>query len=238
MGRTTALDRGPAAKLRQRRSHPGVSVKPPAIQGIIAPLDALRQMLVARCGETVLEFTEKIGDWLWYPETWRIPIWVREAADEMEKLLRKHIREDIRLRGELNNNPPINIDRADCLEGKLDILHQTLTIHRGRTVRTYHNVFCVEDGVTKIVDGISKSRSGNEHQPALKPATDPMVRNIITAVYDDADKGGPRPNINQLPDAVLSRLAAGYTASGRQIKKIGSEPQFKRRRRKPGEKLS
>jgi hypothetical protein len=211
-------------------------MKPPAIPDVIAPVDALRQMLIARCGETVLEFTEKIGDWLWYPETWRIPIWVREAADEMEKLLRKHIREDIRLRGELNNNPPIDIDRADCLEGKLDIFQHTLTIHRGGAlVRVYRNVFCVKDDVTKAADGIS---NGLKNEPALKPATSMIVYNVIAAIYDDAAKSGAKPpNIVELPDAVKPRLKElGYEASGREIKKIGGDQSFKLRRLARGQK--
>jgi hypothetical protein len=71
---------------------------------------------------------------------------------------------------------------------------------------------------------------------ALKGATPSMIRNVIGAVYDDADKAKTKPpNINELPAAVQPRLKAkGYAASGRQIKQIGGEQPFKLRRLSPG----
>jgi hypothetical protein len=174
---------------------------------------------------------------------------VREAADEMEKLLRKHVHGgDIGLRGELNNNPPIKIDRADCLEGKLDIYQQTLTIHRGRTrVRTYHNVFCVKDDVMKIVESISKDRPGlvqRDWPPiestALKPAPDGIIRDQISSVYSDAERTGSKaPNLEELISPVRERLKSlDYKASRERIRNIGSEPQFKSRRGPVGKRRS
>jgi hypothetical protein len=76
-------------------------------------------------------------------------------------------------------------------------------------------------------------RDASKHHSLLKPASEKEIRDQIAAVYADA-----QPNINQLPGAVQPRLEQrGYKASGRQIKKIGREPQFKNRRRGPGQKL-
>jgi hypothetical protein len=89
--------------------------------------------------------------------------------------------------------------------------------------------------VEKIVEGISKNRlSSFDAEPALKKATVSLIRNEIAAVY-----GVAQPNINKLPAVVQARLKKlGYEASGRQIKEIGSEPQFKHRRRRPGQKIT
>jgi hypothetical protein len=212
-------------------------VKPPIMPDVIAPLDAFRLMLAARYGGTALDFAEiKSRAWFLWPH---IP---HADAESTLKLLCDHIREgNIRLRGELKaSDPPFDIDRADCLIGELNIFQQTLTIYRGRTpARIYRHVFCVKDDVMKIVECISKNRSGHKHEPTLKYATPSMIRNVITSVYDDADKGKPRPNINQLPDAVLQRLEMiGFKASGNQIKKIGREEQFKSRRHPVGKRLT
>jgi hypothetical protein len=64
-----------------------------------------------------------------------------------------------------------------------------------------------------------------------------IIEDVITAVYDEADKGGDRPNINQLPKAVLPRLKArGYTSTGRRIKEIGSAEKFASRRGEIGKR--
>jgi hypothetical protein len=223
---------------------------------IIAPVDAFRRMLAARYGKAALKFAEEINSyaWFYFPKSAhikvrkgkvrklaKIPLTVHAAAERTLKLLCRHVREgDIGLRGELNNNPPIDIDRADRLIGKLDIFQQTLTIYRGRTARTYHNVFCVKGDVTKIVNHISKDRSGTT-PITLEEASEPtIIRDAIRSVYDDADKGGPRPNINELPKAVLPRLEKlGYRPpSGKQIKSIGREKEFVGRRRKIGKRLT
>jgi hypothetical protein len=233
---------------------------------IIAPRDAFRQMLAAGYGKATLKFAEQITDygWFWYPESphlkvrkgkveklAKIPLFVHEAMDRTWKLFRGHVREgDIGLRGELNNNPPIEIDRADRLVGEFNVFDQTLTIpgQGGRPARTYRRVFCIKEDVMKIVERISKDRPGlaqrdwppieSKAQPALKPAPDSQVRAEIGAVYDEADKdkNAPRPNIAQLPGVVRPRLEArSLVASGRQIKKIGGEDRFKRRRRARGQ---
>jgi hypothetical protein len=65
-------------------------------------------------------------------------------------------------------------------------------------------------------------REPPEKPIALKTAPDAIIESVISAVYDDADKGAERPNINKLPDAVMPRLRAlGYETSGRRIKDIG-----------------
>jgi hypothetical protein len=218
---------------------------------IIAPLDAFRQMLAARYGEAALKWEINSYGWFWYPKSShikaqkggvrklaKIPRSLHAAADRTLKLFYRHVREgDIGLRGELNNNPPIDIDRADRLIGKLDIFKQTLTIHRGRAARSYHNVFCIKGDVIKIVNHISKNRSATT-PITLEEASEPTIRNAIRSVYDDADKGGSRPNINQLPKAVLSRLEGYRPPSGKQIKSIGGEKEFVGRRGKVGKRLT
>jgi hypothetical protein len=62
-----------------------------------------------------------------------------------------------------------------------------------------------------------------------------VIEKVITEIYDDADKGADRPNINQLPKVALPKLKAlGFRASGRQIKDIGSDEKFANRRGEPG----
>lgn len=210
---------------------------------IIAPADAFRLMLSARYGKTTLKLAEKINHpaWFTYRKSSGIPTSVQEAAVSALEMLRRHIKEgDIRLRGELKaSDPPSDIDRADCLVGELKVFEQKLIIYaHGLTkARTYERVFCVKADVLKIVDRISKNRSGLKSKPELKSATDTVIRNAITSVYDAADKGGPRPNINQLPNVVQPRLKAlGYEAAGHQIKKIGKE--FASRRGRVGKRLT
>jgi hypothetical protein len=44
----------------------------------------------------------------------------------------------------------------------------------------------------------------------LKAASEKVIREAIKQVYDDADKGGTKPpNINELPEPVMSQLAKG-----------------------------
>jgi hypothetical protein len=74
----------------------------------------------------------------------------------------------------------------------------------------------------------------------FKKAPDAIVIKAIMNVYDLADANGEKPpNIKELPAQVLIHLRAkGYEASGRQIETLGSSPEFKTRRRKPGKTLS
>jgi hypothetical protein len=236
------------------------------VADVITPAEAFWLMLAARYDKAALKVAEGINlyDWFWHPKSShikvrkgkgkglaKIPLSVHAAAERTLKLFCDHVREgDIGLRGELNNNPPIDIDRADSLIGKLDIFQQTLTIYRGRTpARTYHNVICVKDGVMKIVENISKNRPGlaqREWPPiqskALKLAPPSVIRAEIKSVYDDADKdkSAPRPNILQLPNVVKPRLEnLGYKGqSDAEIKRIGKEDQFVGRRNKRGKRLN
>jgi hypothetical protein len=165
---------------------------------------------------------------------------VHAAAERTLKLLCDHVRDgDIGLRGELNNNPPIDIDRADRLIGKPDIFLQTLTVYRGgRPARVYRNVFCIKDDVMRIINSLSKNR-GATTPITLKEAPEDTIRDACRSVYDDADnKGGPRPNINELPKAVLPRLKGYRPPSDRQIKAIGGEQEFRNRRGKVGKRLT
>lgn len=211
---------------------------------IIAPVDALGLMLIARCGETAQarKLAKDFEHWLWFPRSWRVPPRVYGSAVRMEKRLRKSVREgDIGLRGELKaSDPPDDIDRADCLVGELNVFEQTLTISvqgRRTPARVYRRVFCVRDDVMTIVEAIAKKQSG---LTTSKPAADSMIRSVIKSVYDDAVTSGSHPpNINELPDAVTPLLEKqGYKASGRQIKKLGSESQFDGCRNMPGKRVA
>ena len=226
--------------------------------GIIAPVEVLRLILAARYGKTTLKCAEKIKDWLWFPKSRPIPIptCVHATADEMEKLLRRHISEGtIRLRGDLKaGDPPLPIDPAHCRIGEFRAFEQTLKIsvpgHRTPTY-VYRNVFCVADDLMKIVSEISKNHSAAKKDVlsfgnvlTLKQASEATIRNTIISIYDEADdddannKRGLRPNIVQLPDAVLLRLEKqGCTASKSQIRKIGGKD-FEGRRNKRGKRLT
>jgi hypothetical protein len=238
-------------------------MKPPAIPDVIAPVDVLRLMLAARYRrKTALKFAEQINSypWFWFPTSAhikvrkgrirklaKIPLAVHAAAVEMEKLLRRHIREgSIRLRGDLKaGDPPLDIDPAHCQIGELDIFQQTLTISvlgRRTPACVYRNMFCVADGAMDIVNEISKNHTrsvkGVLSFETLKQASEATIRDTIKSIYDDADKGGSRPNIVDLPDAVLPRLKnQGLTASKSQIRKIGGKD-FEGRRNKRGKRLT
>jgi len=214
---------------------------------VIAPADAFRLLLSARYGKADLKFPRKIKSdaWFWGPSWLGVPTSVHRRADKAIKKLRKHVRDgDIRLRGELKPaEPPDYIDRADCLVGRLDVFAQTLTIyaHGFKPARIYRRVFCVKDDVMKILEGISKNRSGFRSKPVVKKAPPSLIRTEIGLIYDNADKNknAPRPNLAQLPGVVKPRLEArGFEASGKQIKKIGSEPLFDGRRNKRGKRLT
>jgi hypothetical protein len=221
---------------------------------VITPADAFRLLLSARYRKSKLKFADNIdARWLTYPERLagrfvasneRIPRSVTRSANEAIQLLRDRVKAgSIRLRGELHTSePPADIDPQDCLRGELDVFGQTLSVYaRARDIkaaRVYRFVSCVKSDVLKIADEISKQPAASE--PALKKATPPILRDAIAAVYDAAAKAGTKPpNIIELPAAVQPRLkTAGYEASGRQIKEIGSEPRFKHRRLAPGQDLA
>jgi hypothetical protein len=257
VGSATALDRGATTNLGQCDADTAPQDLRRAVVDIIAPLDAFRLMLAAEYGKATLKFADEINSYSWfyfpkstYVSTYvkvrkgkvsrpKIPLSVHAAAQRTLKLLCDRVREgDIGLVGQLNNSPPIDIGRADSLIGKLDIFQQTLTIYRGRTrARLYHNVFCVKHGVMRVVNSASKNRSATTATP-LEEAPDSTIREAIRSVYDDADKGGPRPNINQLVAAVLPRLLGYRPPSGNHIKNIGREKEFAGRRGKVGKRLT
>ena len=73
--------------------------------------------------------------------------------------------------------------------------------------------------------------------PILKPAPLSVIEKVITEIYDNADRGAERPNINQLPKVALPRLEAlGYTTSGRNIMEIGRADKFASRRGEPSKR--
>jgi hypothetical protein len=214
---------------------------------VITPADAFRLVLEAIDAEVYSNYADKITSyaWFWYPKSLRVPDGAHATATNALTSLRKHIRDgQITLRGVLRpENPPADIDPADCKDGQLHVFDQTLTIYvegEGfKVARRYQRVFCVEKDVSKVAENISKNRfSSSEHELDLKKATSAMLRHVISAVYDDAASAGNKPpNIIELAAAVQPRLKeAGYEASGRQIKKIGSEQQFKLRRLPAGQR--
>ena len=215
---------------------------------IIAPVEVLRLMLAARYRKTTLKSAETIKHWLRYPKSWRIPASVHAVAEDMEKLFRKHVRKGaIRLRGDLKaGDPPSAIDHAHCRIGEFRVFEQTLTIsvpgHRTPT-HVYRNVFCVAGDAMKIATEISKNHcapiKGVLSFETLKQAPEAIIRDKIRSVYDDADKGGPRPNIVKLPDVVQSLLEKQWlTASKNQIRTIGKDKEFADRRNKRGQRLT
>jgi hypothetical protein len=217
----------------------------------IPPAAAFRLFLCARYRRTTLKLADRIdADWLTYSKRLGIPRCVAVSAEAAILRLRRHVKDyDIRLRGirvaekDKQVGPPTWIDRIEQKEGELDVFEQTLGhgIDPAHTVRPrviYTSVYCLKSDVDKIAEGISKECLPSANEPALKWAGEPFIRDVIAAIYDDADKGGDRPNINRLPDAVQPRLTAhGYKATGRRIKKIGSE-EFAHRRGKVGVRLT
>jgi hypothetical protein len=133
---------------------------------VIAPADAFRHFFCTSDREIGSRFADKITSyaWFWYPKSQRIPYPVHAAADRALKRFCKHVREgDIRLRGELlAENPPAEIDRADCIVGELHVFNQTLTIYAQglRPARVYRRVFCVKDDVLRIVRGTTQNKLG------------------------------------------------------------------------------
>jgi hypothetical protein len=82
-----------------------------------------------------------------------------------------------------------------------------------------------QDTLVNWLDSIS--------EPKLRRASAAVIREEVRAVY--ADPATDRPNIKQLPKHVLPRLRdRGFEASGREIQKIGDEPEFKNLRPKQG----
>jgi hypothetical protein len=73
----------------------------------------------------------------------------------------------------------------------------------------------------------------------LKPAPEKEIHGAITSVYDGAQQRGDKPpNVRELPALVLPQLQAkGYTASGRQIKKLADAAEHKHRRGPIGKRL-
>jgi hypothetical protein len=213
----------------------------PFVDEIISPADAFRLFLCARYRRTTLKLAGRIDAyWLTYSKRLGIPPCVKASAEVAIERLRQHVKKyDIRLRGQrvdqdpYKRNPIALIDRIEQKEGELDVFEQTLghgidPAHTVQPLVVHTHVYCLKSDVMKIVEEISKeSFFAAVHSPVaprLKGASDASIRAAIASVYDDADKGGDRPNINKLPGAVAPRLkASGYKATGRRIKKIGIE---------------
>jgi hypothetical protein len=71
---------------------------------------------------------------------------------------------------------------------------------------------------------------------SLKNASEAMVHEAIRAAYDSAETTGRKPpNIRELSAAVQPLLKTkGYWASGALIERLGAEPRYHGRRRRPG----
>jgi hypothetical protein len=108
-------------------------MKPFATLEVIAPVEAFRLILCALDAEIHASCADKITSyaWFWYPKSLRISGCANLIANNALMLLRKHIKEgDIRVRGVLRpENPPTEIDSADCKDGQLHVFDQTLTIY-------------------------------------------------------------------------------------------------------------
>lgn len=74
-----------------------------------------------------------------------------------------------------------------------------------------------------------------------KPASSAKIRQIVKAVYNEAKNAGRKPpnKDKELPKLVQQKLSeVGLTSSKRRIAKIGEEPEFAQRRRKPGKTVA
>lgn len=198
---------------------------------LIVPGDAFRLLLFALDHETGSKFADKITSyyWFWRWKTLGIPAPAHTVAKNALEILRVNVKNgDIRLRGVLlAQNPPAEIDPADCMDGELDVFDQTLRVYaRAQDVtpaRIYRQVRCVESDVKKIVRGAST---------ALIRASDEEIHAEIAAVYAEA-----QPNINELPAPVQARLKIrGLDASGHRIKILGSEQKYRLHRRPAGQR--
>jgi hypothetical protein len=215
----------------------------PRADSLLTPLEALRVFVrVLYPQRPWLADEIKTIDWFVHwkrdgvsPEEHNI---ASRARDFLNKSVRKHT---IRLRGVLDDGTPRepqDIDSLYCKEGELDIWKQTLEVASDRKV--YRLVYCVADGVHQQAESTAGKPLPDavEQSSQLKSAPKADVVEAIRSAYDAADAaGGKPPNIKELPGAVLPLLKEkGYSASGRRIAQLGEGPEFKRRRRRPGDR--
>jgi len=87
---------------------------------------------------------------------------------------------------------------------------------------------------------LKRETQRSRSQEKLKPARDPIVIEEIRRAYDAAKNEGRKPpNIKELPAAVQPLLKERkFSATGRQIERLGDHEEFKRRRRPPGKTLA
>jgi hypothetical protein len=104
----------------------------------------------------------------------------------------------------------------------------------------YVNAVLAERPLISRLDFMKLVDQAAQDAPASTKAPIAKIEDVITAVYDDAERDGlPPPNINDLPKAVLPRLKAlGFVTSGNQIKKLGRAERFARRRGLVGKRRS
>jgi hypothetical protein len=89
-------------------------------------------------------------------------------------------------------------------------------------------------------DAPKRKTQPSQSQVKLKPAPRWVIIEGIRWAYDTAEHEGRKPpNIKELPAAVRPFLQArGFSASGRQIQRLGEAEEFKRRRRPPGKTVA
>jgi hypothetical protein len=98
----------------------------------------------------------------------------------------------------------------------------------------------------RIADGMAEegddraTRGAAKPEPAPKPARESKIHLAITAAYDAAAAAGDKPpNVNEIIGPVQAQLrAAGYEASGRQIRELAGADQHRKRRRKIGKTVA
>jgi hypothetical protein len=87
---------------------------------------------------------------------------------------------------------------------------------------------------------LGKAARATSAETEPRRASKEMIREEIKSVYDEAERSGtPPPNIRQLSRIVRPLLrASGFDASFQLIENIGSEREFKRRRRPQGRRMN
>src|SRR5262249_31113850 len=78
----------------------------------------------------------------------------------------------------------------------------------------------------------AQETSGDE----LGAASVAIIKETISAVYDDAERAGQKPpNVKEVVELVQAKLRDnGLEASGRRIQEMADAEEYKKRRRKPG----
>jgi hypothetical protein len=191
------------------------------VDDIIAPFDAFELLLCARYRRSRLRFVKKIRsyDWFRWKSPWRARDSVRMTAVEVSRKFTEHVaRGHIRLRGILSpQNPPLEIDPADCRDGDLDIFDRTLKIYASpqtfRTARIYSRVYCVKADVLKLVDTADLGTTSEKAvEPRLKKPAG-ASRHQIKAIVTDYRKGlkdKAAPSISSLEQFASNNGLSGH----------------------------